>query len=314
MRTNFDEVRKQKDLIILDGAMATELEKKGFNLNDELWSAKVLAEHPQAIKEVHFDYYRNGADAGTSASYQASIQGFAKKGYSAREAKDFIAYSMELLIEARKEWWEKEGKSQGRIFPLAVGSIGPYGAYLADGSEYTGSYSVSEKVLEEFHITRMEVLKEAGAELFALETFPCLYEAVVCANMMERMEADYYISFSFQNGNQINGGNTIKECVKALNGLKYIKAIGVNCTQPQYVKEIIKNYKEVTSLPIVVYPNSGETYDALGKVWHGSKEQITYGEWAKDWYQAGASIIGGCCRTTPNDINQIYSWYAKEHQ
>jgi homocysteine S-methyltransferase len=311
MKTNFNEVRRQKDLIILDGAMATELEGKGLNLNDELWSAKVLAEQPQAIKEVHYDYYKSGADAGTSASYQASIAGYTKKGYSEQEAKDFIAYSMELLLEARKEWWEEEGKNAGRVYPLAIGSIGPYGAYLADGSEYTGKYQVLEKELQDFHNARMEVLKEAGAELFALETFPCLYEAVICANMMERMEADYYISFSFQNSNQINGGETIAECVKALSGLKYLKAIGVNCTQPHFVKEIIGNYKKVTALPIVVYPNSGETYDACCKVWHGSKEKNTYGEWAQEWYKAGASMIGGCCRTTPNDINQIFSWYSR---
>ncbi len=137
MRTSFDEIRNEKDLIILDGAMATELEKKGLDLNDELWSAKVLESQPQAISEVHYDYFKNGADAGTSASYQASIAGFLKKGYSEQEAKDFIARSMELLLETRSRWWKEEGRSTGRCQPLAVGSIGPYGAYLADGSEYT---------------------------------------------------------------------------------------------------------------------------------------------------------------------------------
>ena len=309
MKTNFDEVKEQKELIILDGAMATELERKGLNLNDELWSAKVLAEQPEAIKEVHYDYFKNGADAGTSASYQASMAGFIKKGYSKQEAKDLIAHSMELLLSARKDWWEKEGRESGRVFPLAIGSIGPYGAYLADGSEYTGNYQVSEQELQEFHIRRMEILKETGAELFALETFPCLYEAVLCANMMERIGADYFVSFSCKNNNQIHDGTTIAQCAKALTGLKHLKAIGVNCTQPQFVEDIIKQYKEATTLPIVVYPNSGELYDANDKVWHGSKEQKTYGEWAKEWYQAGATIIGGCCRTTPNDINQIYHWY-----
>lgn len=312
MKTNFNELKQQKDLIILDGAMATELEGKGLNLNDELWSAKVLAEQPQAIKEVHYDYYKNGADAGSTASYQASIAGFIKKGYSEKEAKDLMAYSMELLLTARKEWWEKEGRESKRVFPMAVASIGPYGAYLADGSEYSGNYKVSEKELQDFHRTRMEVLKEAGAELFALETFPCLYEAVVCAEMMEKMEADYYISFSCRNSNQINDGTSIAECVKALEGLKYLKAIGVNCTPPQFVNGIIKNYKENTTLPIVAYPNSGETYDAGKKIWHSSNKQKTYGEWTKEWYEAGATLIGGCCRTTPNDINQIYTWYSEK--
>ncbi|WP_349667613.1 homocysteine S-methyltransferase [Lacrimispora sp.] len=309
MRTSFDEIRNEKDLIILDGAMATELEKKGLDLNDELWSAKVLESQPQAISEVHYDYFKNGADAGTSASYQASIAGFLKKGYSEREAKDFIARSMELLLETRSRWWEEEGRSTGRCLPLAVGSIGPYGAYLADGSEYTGNYQVSEDELEAFHKDRMVILKEAGAELFALETFPCLYEAVVCARVMEQLKADYYISFSFKNSNQINGGDTIESCVKALGGLKHLKAIGVNCTQPHLVTDIIKTYKSHTNLPIVAYPNSGESYDACCKTWHGVKEPGLYGQWAARWYEAGAGLIGGCCRTTPEDIHEIFNWY-----
>lgn len=309
MKTNLKEVQEQKDLIILDGAMATELEGKGLDLKDELWSAKVLAEQPQAIKEVHYDYFKSGADAGTSASYQASIKGFVKKGYSENEAKDLIAYSMELLLTARQEWWEKEGRESGRVVPLAVGSVGPYGAYLADGSEYTGNYQVSEKTLQNFHINRMEILNEAGAELIALETFPCLYEAVVCAQMMERIGVDYYISFSCRNSNQINDGSSIAECVKALAGLKYLKAIGVNCTQPQFVWGIINNYRKLTNLPIVAYPNSGEAFDVDKKIWYGDMRQKTFGDHAKQWYEAGATMIGGCCRTTPKNINEIYSWY-----
>jgi homocysteine S-methyltransferase len=309
MKTNLNEVQEQKDLIILDGAMATELEGKGLNLNDELWSAKVLTEQPLAIKEVHYDYFKSGADAGISASYQASMNGFLKKGYSENEAKDLIAYSMELLLQARKEWWEKEGREARRVYPLAIGSVGPYGAYLADGSEYSGNYQVSEQTLQDFHINRMEILKEAGAELIALETFPSLYEAVVCAQMMERIGVDYYISFSCRNSNQINDGSSIAECVKALSGLKYLKAIGVNCTQPQFVGGIVDQYKKITNLSIVVYPNSGESFDVEKKIWYGDMKQKTYGDCAKEWYEAGATMIGGCCRTTPKNINEIYTWY-----
>jgi homocysteine S-methyltransferase len=311
MKTNFDELRSQKGLIILDGAMATELERKGLDLNDALWSAEVLAEQASSIKEVHYDYFAHGADCSISASYQATIPGYLKRGYTEKEAENLIARSMELLLEARKEWWEKEGRGSGRVFPLAAASIGPYGAYLADGSEYTGNYKVSEEELRSFHLRRMEILKEAGAEIFAIETFPDLKEAIVCAKMLEELEGDYYITFSFKDEKHTNAGHTIKECVQGLKGYTHLKAIGVNCTKPSYVKAIIENLKEETTFPIVVYPNSGEVYDATEKVWYGDPTNKTYGDWAKEWYQAGARIIGGCCRTTPHDISLIYEWAQK---
>ncbi|MDK2808486.1 MAG: homocysteine S-methyltransferase [Clostridiales bacterium] len=312
MKTCFDTVKKAKDLIILDGAMATELEKKGLDLNDELWSAKVLAEQAEYIKQVHYDYFSHGADCSISASYQATIPGYEKKGYTKEQASALIAKSMELLLSAREEWWENEGKAQGRTFPLAAASIGPYGAYLADGSEYTGNYQVSTEFLRDFHYERIQILKAAGAEIIAIETFPCLMEAKVCAEIMEELGCDYYISFSFQNESFTNGGDTIPACVEALKAGKHIKAIGLNCTKPEYVTQIIKNFKACTLLPIIVYPNSGETYDATDKVWHGSANQKTYGGWSKEWYEAGARIIGGCCRTSPNDIAQIYKWYEEK--
>lgn len=69
-------------MLILDGAMATELESKGLDLNDALWSAKVLAEQPDVIEQVHYEYFQAGADCAMTASYQATIDGFLKKGYS----------------------------------------------------------------------------------------------------------------------------------------------------------------------------------------------------------------------------------------
>ena len=314
MRITFDAWIAQKELMILDGAMATELEAKGYDLNDSLWSAKVLANTPQAIKDVHYDYFVHGADAGISASYQASMQGFMEKGYSKEKAKEMIELSMKLLLDAREEWWRAEGEKKGRAFPIAIASIGPFGAYLADGSEYSGDYKISKEALKEFHRVRMDILKEAGAELFALETFPNLQEAVVCAELMEERKADYYISFSFKNSKQINAGNTIEECVKQLKDFPHLKAIGVNCTLPGFVKDIITEYKTYTNLPIVVYPNSGELFNAEKKNCYVKRLFDSFEKWSKDWYQAGATLIGGCCRTTPDDIAHIYQWYEKQRK
>lgn len=313
MKTNFDEVIKQKDIVVLDGAMSTELENIGINLNDSLWTAKVLAEEPEAIKQVYSNYITSGADACMTASYQASILGYTQRGYSIEEAESFIANSIYLLLEARKEWWESEGKKSGRIIPLAIASIGPYGAYLADGSEYTGNYDVTEANLRNFHKRRIEILKEAGAEIFGLDTFPNLTEAKICAEIFEELKVDFYASFSFKNEKVTNSGNTILECVEGLNKYKKLKAIGVNCTKPKYITDIIKGYKKVTDLPIIVYPNSGEEYDPITKKWNGEKDLTIYTNWLNDWAEAGATIIGGCCGVTHEDINQIYKFFKSQN-
>lgn len=311
---SIDGIWKQKDLVILDGAMATELERKGLDLNDSLWSARVLAEHPEVIQAVHRDYFVSGADCSTSASYQATIPGFMASGYTRREAEDLIARSMTLLRKARDEWWEEEGKASGRLYPLAAAAVGPYGAYLANGSEYTGNYSRTEKEYRAFHLPRMQILKDSGAEIFALETMPRLDEALACAGVLEELDRDYWVSFTFRSPRQISDGTAVEEIAATLKGFPHLKAVGVNCTPPAFVEGIIRNFRGLTSLPICVYPNRGEIYDAVTKTWHGSADGKTYGDWAQEWYRAGARVIGGCCRTRPADIRAIFDWYENMHR
>ena len=162
MRIPLDEVLAQQKILLLDGSMSTPLEAMGCDLNDPLWTARALAERPELVQKVHLGYFRAGADAGITDSYQATIPGLTERGYSLREAEDLIARSVELFLEARRVWWEEEGCSSGRPMPLCLGSVGPYGAYLADGSEYRGNYGVSDQVLRDFHRRRMEILWEAG--------------------------------------------------------------------------------------------------------------------------------------------------------
>lgn len=200
MRIPLDEVLAQQKILLLDGSMSTPLEAMGCDLNDPLWTARALAERPELVQKVHLDYFRAGADAGITDSYQATIPGLTERGYSLREAEDLIARSVELFLEARRVWWEEEGRSSGRPMPLCLGSVGPYGAYLADGSEYRGNYGVSDQVLRDFHRRRMEILWEAGADLLALETMPSLHEACIAADLAEELGADYYVSFSCRDG------------------------------------------------------------------------------------------------------------------
>ncbi len=300
-------LKQNKSLIVMDGAMGTELESHGYDVNDALWSAKFLKENPDAIKEIHKDYLRAGSDIITCASYQATIQGFLKAGYTEAEGEELIRRSLEIAISARNDWWEEEGKDSGRPFPVVAGDIGPYGAYLADGSEYTGSYSLTYEGYRDFHFKRMQILKDAGADIFAVETCPKLEEAIAEAKMLEELEADYWISFTFRSETEISDGTSIDKVCEALKEFPHLKALGVNCTPPEKVNGIIKNYRDLTELPICVYPNSGEIYDGIEKVWNGAPDGRTYIERAEDWLRLGAAWIGGCCRTTPKDIRAVAS-------
>ncbi len=302
MRQNFSDILKSKKIMVIDGAMATELEAMGCNLNDELWSAKIIAEKPELIKKVHLSYFEAGADCGTSASYQATVDGFIKKGYTEKEAEKLIENSVKLLIEARNEYLENNKSTKSIIVCAAVG---PYGAYLADGSEYRGNYGVGKEFLKKFHKRRIEILWNAKADILAVETIPSLKEAVAVAEIVEYIKAECWISFSCKNNTDISDGTKIKDCAKELNNFECVKAIGVNCTAPHFVSSLIKEIKSVSDKPVVVYPNSGEVYDAVTKTWHGSSDGKTYKEWAKEWLESGANLIGGCCRTTPDDIRQV---------
>lgn len=306
-RVQIEDIQKQKKILIVDGAMATELERMGCDIGDELWSAKILIQQPELIKKVHRSYFEAGADCGITASYQATIEGFLKKGYSEQEAENLIRLSVSLLREARDEWWQEEGKKQGRVYPLVCASVGPYGAYLADGSEYRGGYGLQKNQLKQFHKKRMELLWNAGADLFAVETIPELEEAYAVAELTQEMHAACWISFSCKNETQISDGTPIADCAKALESFDCVKAIGINCTAPQFVASLIRELKHNTTKPIIVYPNSGEEYDAVTKTWHGNKDGKTYTDFATEWIAAGATMIGGCCRTTPQNIQEIYT-------
>lgn len=309
MKNRLEELLEKQKLVVLDGALATELENRGLSLADSLWSAKILAERPEEIEAVHYDYFCAGADIGISASYQASIPGFLSKGYTEQQAKEMIARSITLLRRARERFWAEDGEKAGRAYPILAASIGPYGAYLADGSEYRGEYGLGQQELYAFHRERMQDLWDAGAEIFACETIPSLEEAKALAQCMQEIPgAGGWICFSCKNGQQICEGTPIAECAAQLERWDCIKAIGVNCTAPEYVEELIGQIRKSSNKPIVVYPNSGECYDAVCKTWHGAAESQGYEAWAKKWYAAGARIIGGCCRTTPKDIAAIHRW------
>ena len=296
----------RQDVIVLDGAFATELEARGFSVNDALWSAKALFERPDLVREVHLDYLRAGADVVTSASYQATVEGFVKRGFTKEEAAALIQKSVRLAQEARDLYLAERG-ADGAV-PLVAASVGPYGAYLADGSEYRGDYDIDEDALTTFHAERLALLAAAEPDILACETLPCLVEAhaIVRALREKRVDIPAWFSFSCRDGAYISEGTEIAECARFLDGVPEAAAIGLNCTAPQYVEELIRAIRSETAKPIVVYPNSGEHYDATDQSWHGTAED--FGTTAQRWYAAGARLIGGCCRTTPREIAEIAAW------
>lgn len=296
-------------LLVLDGAFGTELARRGFDTNDELWSAKALFEKPELVEAVHRDYYEAGADVSTSASYQATVEGFEKKGFTREQAKELIVRSVRLVQQARDAFWQQTEKRAGRPQPLAAASVGPYGAYLADGSEYRGDYKASRAELADFHAERLAILVAAEPDILACETLPLLDEARAILEDLHRYpDMGAWISFSCKDEAHTCGGDDVADCARLLDRESQVAAIGVNCTAPQYVADLIHNIRAHTEKPVVVYPNTGETYDAVTKTWHGSP--TPYRDFVRQWYEAGARLIGGCCRTTPDDIRGIAAFRA----
>jgi homocysteine S-methyltransferase len=292
--------------VVLDGALATELERRGCDLRDPLWSAKVLIEQPDLIEAVHADYFAAGADCAITASYQASFAGFAQRGIDAAAAAALMQRSVRLARAARDSFWAEPTNRVGRLRPFIAASVGPYGAYLADGSEYRGDYGLSMEELMDFHRPRMAELVQGGAELFACETIPCLVEARALAALLPEFPTmTAWISFSARDGRHTCHGELLADCVGELAPNPQVVALGVNCTAPGHILSLIAEARSATDKPIIVYPNSGEGYDAATNSWTGEAACGNFAAQAKEWYHAGARLIGGCCRTGPEDIRGI---------
>lgn len=292
--------------MILDGALATELERRGADLRDPLWSAKLLIEQPALIGAVHKDYFAAGADVATTATYQATFEGFAARGLDAAAAARLMHRAVDLAIAARDEFWSQHGNRDGRSRPLVAASIGPYGAMLADGSEYRGHYPIGPAGLREFHSRRLRVLTATAADLFACETIPSLDEAMALVDCLREFpDKTAWLSFSCRDGLHTSEGQSIADCAARLDAFAQVAAIGVNCSKPEYMTPLLQAMRRHTGKPLVVYPNSGEHYDALTKRWSGPGGFPSFAAAAAGWYAAGARLIGGCCRTTPEDIRAV---------
>src|SRR5436190_3927231 len=279
-------------VLMLDGGLATELERRGADLRDRLWSARILLEDPDLIRDVHADYFAAGADLAISASYQASFEGFAERGLSRERAAALMRRSVELARDAA-------GSDR-----IVAASVGPYGAVLADGSEYVGRYGLSVQQLNDFHAPRIEVLLEAGPDLLAIETIPSILEAEALVTILEGLPGvSAWMSFSCSDGSHISDGSTFAEAAALAASSPRVVAVGVNCSPPVHLPELLSSVHVDT--PLLAYPNVGSTWDTVTKSWILEGPRPDFGSAAMEWRAAGARIVGGCCGTTPDDIRAI---------
>ena len=316
MPSSFGDFLRSGGCLLLDGGLASELERAGHDLNDPLWSARVLLEDPGAIANVHGAFLEAGADCITTATYQATFQGLAARGLTAPKAERLLLGAVELAVRTRDHFCA----GSPRPHPLVAASIGPYGAFLADGSEYRGDYGLGRAALAEFHRQRWEVLAGSGADVLLCETIPTLVEARALAALARESAAPaaapgvpaggttippVWFSFTCRDEGHLSDGTPIGEVAAWAEQCDVVGAVGVNCTAPRYLPGLIAALAAGTGKPILAYPNAGGDWDAAVKRWGRAEAAADWGAACRAWIAAGAAGVGGCCRVGPEDIRQM---------
>lgn len=292
MPDRLDQLLAREPFAILDGGLATELERDGCALDDPLWSAKILLDEPERVLAVHQRYAAAGADILTTASYQATLPGLRARGLDEARARSLLRESVSLARAAA-------GSTS-----LVAASIGSYGAYLADGSEYRGDYGLDRRALAEFHRPRLDELTAAGPDLLAFETIPSAIEAEAIAELLAATSGPRaWVSFSLRPAKlEISDGTPLVRAIAPLRGHPRVAAIGVNCVGPAEVLPALELLAgELGDLPRIAYPNSGERW--RDRAWTGEQtDPQAFVALARSWLAAGARVIGGCCRTQPEHV------------
>lgn len=292
---------------VLDGGLATELERRGCDITGPLWSAHGLDRSPAALTAVHLDYLRAGADCIATASYQISGMGYRDLGLNAPDAataaERALLQSVTIAEEARAQYAHE---SPRRVWIAA--SLGPYGAALHNGAEYHGRYDIDDDALAAFHAERLKVMAETSADLIAFETVPSLPEAKAMVRALAQIpQIAAWISFTCRDAVHVAHGELLQACAEMLSEVPQIVAIGINCTAPHLILPLLAAAQRGAhgQTPVIVYPNSGEVWDAATRSWHGENNTLGFGTMARSWFAAGAQAVGGCCRTGPDHIAAV---------
>ena len=295
----FQQWINEQDIVILDGSMSRLLEEQGLEINHRLWTALALVEQPEAIYQVHKQYFDAGANVAITASYQATVKSFEDVGYSEKQAIAYIERSVTLAKKAKQD-------SKGGQAKWIAGSIGPYGAYLSDGAEYTGAYQIPDYELKDFHEERIKALIASGVDVLAIETIPRLDELRVILNIIAVINFPVWVSISLKDTAHLANGDSLADFQQLVEQDQNVIAYGINCVSPQLVAPVIENLSVAATKPLVAYPNSGAIFDAVTKTWSEeiSVEQV-FSTDARCWHQKGAKLIGGCCCSTEHDIARL---------
>lgn len=280
---------------MLDGGLATQIEAGGHSLHPTLWSAGLLHSDPEVITEAHRAFVNAGAEVIASASYQGSVAGFMSIGLSRSAAEALLLGSVTLARDAAAD----------RPETLVAASLGPWGAAQADGSEYTGDYQATAEELDSFHRERLELMDQSKADVLALETIPNLQEARVLAECLRHVDTPAWVSFCCRDGASLSDGTPIEAAARLFTDHPRVLALGVNCMAPGHIPRLLRRLQAASTLPILVYPNSGEQYDAIDRCWIGEVAPGLAGTAALDWIAQGARGVGGCCRMGAGHIKAM---------
>ena len=278
-------------MIKLDGGLSTALENNGNKLTTSLWTGELIRTDPVQITKAHLDFINAGAQIIITSSYQLSYTGCGERGWSEDETDQALIASTQLAKSAVIE--------SGKDVKVAA-SVGPYGASLADGSEYKGNYGVSKQALKDFHAKRLEILISTSPDYLALETMPDTFEVEVLLDLLTDCPIPFWISYSCKEGTQTNAGQNFQSAVDLAQSAV---AVGINCTKPELIGDLLRSAK--SDKPYVVYPNSGRVWDAKNKVWSGSAAVGFSNELVNEWVNAGAEIVGGCCGIGAAEIAEL---------
>lgn len=292
--------------LVLDGAMSTALEKQGIDTNTDLWTAVALENDLDKVYRVHMNYFKAGAQMTITDTYQANVQAFVKHGYSEDKAKEMIASAVKIAKKARDDFEKQTG-----IHNYVAASVGPYGAYLAEGDEFRGDYELTQKQYLNFHLPRLKVLLQNKPDCLAIETQPKLDEVVAILDWLKENapEMPVYASFTLHDTTKISDGTPLKKVIEKLNEYDQVFAVGANCFKPFLATAAIDKMREFSKKPIIVYPNLGGVYNEFERNWIPFNAKFDFGKLSKEWYEHGARIIGGCCSTGVKEISQISAFY-----